>query len=173
MHSFPHVDKIVCSSRIRRFYFSINQQGEILSSLDKSAKEYITPRVVPSIPSSLRKTQSSKDVFGFKLQTEENIKSSRVAEAALAVKFETQDLFRRTQSSQETLKQSNAESTQLPPISGHQESPLKYARVRQLRAAAGPAPASGAVESKVCYYSVGSSVSATFPRLFELTRCAP
>ena len=145
----PSYNPFLFSSRIRRFYFAINQNGEILSSLEKSAKEYI-PSITPPNSQLLRKAQSSKDIFktsssnGTSWQA---LKSTREFEAAPIL------TFRRTQSSDEIIKPVS-DVVSLPTISSAQEPVAKFTRGRSNRGANLMPPQSSLAESKICYFSV-------------------
>ena len=152
------------SSQIRRFYFAVNASGEILSSLDKSSKQYLSPRV-PALnaPQTLRKVQSSKDVLRDPFHTESSFQSetpSRDFATPHVIPVDSQHVFRRTQSSNEGLKARS--DVPLPAIGTTQESSSSYFRGRPNRTIqavhsvpGAPSPALP-VDSKIRYYSVSN-----------------
>ncbi len=161
-----------CSSQIRRFYFAVNASGEILSSLDNSSKQCGAHRVPANAPLALRKTQSSKDVYRNPLQSETSFLSetpSRNFEPPRVISLDSQDVFRKTQTSSEGMKA--GANIPLPGIGTIQESPFKYMRGRQNPATdSAPAERPGAgspappVDSKICYYSVSCFIHRVFRR---------
>ncbi len=153
------------SLQIRRFYFAVNSFGEISSSLDKSSKQNVTPRR-PGSALTFQRAQSSTDVYKIPPQAEPSFLSemrSRGITTPLIIPMEPQDLFRRTQSSNDVAK-ANA-SIPLPAIVPVPESPSKYTRGRQNRTVMDSAPAellfapspAPPVDSKICYYSVSKA----------------
>jgi hypothetical protein len=155
------------SSQIRRFYFAVNASGEILSSLDKPSKQYMTPRVPLNAPQTLRKAHSSKDVLRDPFQTEPSFQSetpSRDFATPHVIPVDPQPVFRRTQSSNEGLKARS--DVPLPVIGTTPEQPSSNFRGRPNRTVqkvhsipaerlGAPSPALP-VDSKICYYSVSN-----------------
>ena len=148
--------------RTRRFYFAINQNGEISSSLEKSAKEYVAPRSARHFdPQPLRKANSSKEIYKSSFTSEishQTVKASKEFETRI-IQFGPQDTFLRTQSSEDTRKVAS-DITSLPAIGSIPESPPRFMRGRSNRSF-DPAPQQAVPEisgAKMCYYSVSAMI---------------